>query len=58
MRLIVRSGTPVNTDNRPGPARNRRRARNTSSSTSGLVRIGEQRGRDDRSSKPASPSSR
>ena len=58
MRLTVRSGTPVTADKRAGPARSSRRAPNTRSSFSGQVRMGEQRGRDDRSCKPARPSSR
>ena len=58
MRVTVRSATPVAAAIRTGPARNRRRASTTRCSTTGLHRPGEERGREDLSTKPATPSSK
>ena len=57
LRVTVRSASPVAAAARTGPARNRRRASTTRCPTAGLHRPGERCGREDRSTKPASPSS-
>lgn len=56
-RQIVAAGTPVRADRYTGPCRVLRRRRQIRSSTLAAVRRGDRRGREDRSTSPASPSS-
>ena len=58
IREIVRAGTCVTGANRAGPARNRARASTSTRSRSRLVRLGTDRGWDDRSANPRRPSAR
>ena len=58
IRRTAAGGTPVRADRYTGPLRVLVRSRQTRCSSLAGVRLGDRRGRDDRSMSPASPSAK